>query len=78
MTKPVYREVKREITSRDFAVLNFLWRWKVVSPQALAKKFFPGIRPESANVRLRHLAEAGYLESLQVGRRQFVAPNKRF
>src|SRR3989344_5758013 len=72
MAKPVYRQVQRFIMPRDLDVLNFLWRWKIASSQALAKKFFLGVRPESAHLRLKQLEEVGYLECIQIGKRQFA------
>lgn len=72
MARPVYREVRRAITERDSKVLEFLWRWKVVSSQALARKFFPTVQPQSAHLRLRQLEEVGYLVSHSVSKREYA------
>lgn len=72
MAKPIYREVKRQITRRDFEILKFLWRWKILSTHAIARKFFPGVRVESAHARLRCLAEVGYIELVHVDKKCFA------
>jgi hypothetical protein len=72
MAKRVYREVRRQLTARDYKILNFLWRWKVVSSQALARKFFPGIQNCSAHLRLRQLEEVGYLVTLPVAKKRYA------
>ena len=72
MAKPVYREIRRFLTARDIQILNHLWKWKILSSQAIARKFFPGIRPESAHLRLRQLEEVKFIESVQVEKRCYA------
>lgn len=72
MTKPVYREVRRQITDRDNKILNFLWKWKLASNQAIAKKFFPEVQLASVSTRLRQLVEVGYLAEVMVEKRCYV------
>jgi hypothetical protein len=72
VAKPIYREVRRQITNRDNDILNFLWRWKVVSSQALARKFFPRVKNSSAHLRIRQLEEVGLVESLTVAKKQYA------
>ena len=55
-----------EITERDYKLLRFLWKWKVVSTSALAQKFFPGVQAFSAYRRLLHLESDGYIGSYVV------------
>jgi len=64
------REPKRFVTQRDLEVLKFLWRWKALSTAALAKKFFPGIRPFTAYERLLKLEKARYIKSYPFRHRQ--------
>lgn len=72
MAKLFYKEIRRDITDRDFQILKFLWKWKIVSSQAIAKKFFANSRPESGQLRLRQLEEVGYLESIRIEKRDFA------
>lgn len=55
-----------EITQRDYELLRFLWKWKVVSTRALAQKFFPGVQAFSAYRRLLFLESDGYVGSYVV------------
>ena len=57
------KEPKRFITQRDFEILQFLWRWKAVSTLALAKRFYPGVRPFTAYQRLLKLERARFIKS---------------
>lgn len=72
MTKPVYRELRRHITDRDIQILNYLWKWKVLSSQAIAKKFFAQAKPENAHYRLRRLEEVGFIESVEVEKKCYA------
>ncbi len=72
MAKPFYKEIRRDITQRDFQILKFLWKWKVVSSQALTKKFFATSRPENGHLRLRQLEEVRYIESIRIEKRDFA------
>ncbi|MFZ4402481.1 MAG: hypothetical protein ACOYOK_00125 [Pseudobdellovibrionaceae bacterium] len=58
-----------EITDRDYKILRFVWKWKAVSTQALAQKFFPGVHAFSAYRRLLFLESDGYLGSYVVSGR---------
>lgn len=40
------------VTNKDFEILHFLWKWKIVSTHALAAKFYPGVQPYAAYCRL--------------------------
>lgn len=51
-----------EIQERDYLLLRFLWKWKVVSSMALARKFFPDINPLSAYRRLQYLEADKYIK----------------
>lgn len=72
MTKPVYRKVRRFLTQRDVEILNYLWKWKILSSQSIARKFFPDIKPESAHERLRQLEEVNFIESVQVQKKKYA------
>ncbi len=72
MTKPVYREVHRNLTDRDVQILNYLWRWKILSSQAIARKFFPNAKPENAHERLRQLEEVKFIEAIEVQKRCYA------
>lgn len=52
-----------EITERDYKILRFLWKWKIVSTCALAQKFFPSVQSFSAYRRLLLLEADGYIGS---------------
>lgn len=52
-----------EITKRDYKLLRFIWKWKIVSTSALARKFFPDIQAFSAYCRLLLLESNGYIGS---------------
>jgi hypothetical protein len=58
-----------EITDRDYKLLRFLWKWKIVSTQGLAKKFYPEADPYTAYRRLLYLESDGYIGHYPVGRR---------
>lgn len=58
-----------EITDRDYKLLRFLWKWKIVSTQGLAKKFYPEADPYTAYRRLLYLESDGYIGHHPVGRR---------
>lgn len=49
------------ITKRDFAVLKFLWFWKVSTTAALKLKFFPACAPHTAYNRLHELERRGVI-----------------
>ena len=72
MTRPVYREVRRYLGERDMQILRYLWKWKILSSQAIARKFFPGIKPECAHQRLRQLEEVKYIEFVQVDKKKYA------
>lgn len=55
-----------EITDRDYKLLRFLWKWKVVSTQALAKKFFYEANAFTAYRRLLHLESDGFIGAYPV------------
>jgi hypothetical protein len=69
MIKPVYQKITRQVTDRDFAVLNFLWQWKLASTQAIAKKFYSDVQPMNAQLRLRQLAEVGFVDRIKISKR---------
>lgn len=50
-----------QITERDYQILRFLWKWKIVSTGGLAKKFFPEADPFTAYRRLLHLESSGFI-----------------
>lgn len=52
---------------RDRAILRFIWRWKVVSSAALARKFQPNGNAFTLYRRLLTLRNSGYIESLWIG-----------
>lgn len=61
------------ITDRDYKLLRFIWKWKCAPTLAIARKFFPGIKLESAYRRLNFLARDGYITSVAVtGQAHFV------
>ncbi len=47
---------------RDVPILLFLWKWKVMTTAALAKRFYPDAKPATAYRRLWCLAQAGYIQ----------------
>lgn len=61
------------ITDKDFEILNFLWRWKAISSQALANKFYPNARPHSAYCRLIRLEKFGMIRALSFRHRKGFA-----
>lgn len=55
------------LTERDLRLLEFLWRWKVVSTAALTAKFFQNRSPETAYTRLWHLRRSGHIAFVATG-----------
>lgn len=55
-----------QITDRDYKMLRFIWKWKVVSTHALAIKFYSRSRPYTCYRRLLHLAHDNYIESVSL------------
>jgi hypothetical protein len=51
----------KPVTERDYAVLKFLWFWKVSTTAALKLKFFPECAPQTAYNRLRELEKRGMI-----------------
>jgi hypothetical protein len=49
------------ITKRDEAMFRFIWKWKLLTTSALARKFFPTTSVETARQRLMFLNKGGYL-----------------
>src|SRR3989344_7063606 len=60
-----------QITERDYKLLRYLWKWKVLSTSAIAKKFFPEAKSVSAYIRLLRLEKAGFIESIPIDKRHF-------
>jgi hypothetical protein len=58
--------VKRLITNRDYQMLKCLWKWKLLSTRALAKKYFQKASPFTAYIRLLRLEAAGFIEFVQI------------
>ncbi len=50
-----------QITERDYKMLRFLWKWKIVSTLGLAKKFYPSADPFTAYRRLLYLEADGFI-----------------
>jgi hypothetical protein len=63
------RRKRCEITERDYKIFRFIWKWKIISTAALAKKFFPKAHAFSAYRRLLRLASGGYIESVVISGR---------
>ncbi|PWU17450.1 MAG: hypothetical protein C5B49_08890, partial [Bdellovibrio sp.] len=61
----------RVITERDYLIFKMLWKWKALSTQAIALKFFPNATPYAAYIRLGRLEGSGYIQSIQVERPGF-------
>lgn len=57
-TVPNYPTTK----SRDTAILQFLWRWKVSTTNAIALRFFPKALPSTTYNRLNVLKRLGLIE----------------
>lgn len=51
------------VTDRDFEIMHFLWKWKVVSTHALAAKFYPEAKAYTAYCRLVKLEHYGLIRS---------------
>ncbi len=58
-----------DVTERDYKVLRFLWKWKVLSTSALATKFFCQSEPRTAYRRLIALERSGYISSVRLQQR---------
>lgn len=56
-----------EITERDYKLLRFLWKWKIVSTRGLAQKFYPEADPFTAYRRLLYLEADGYIGNYPLG-----------
>ena len=56
-----------EITDRDYKILRFLWKWKIVSTNGLAKKFYPEADAFTAYRRLLYLESDGYIGHYPMG-----------
>tara|TARA_B110001454_G_scaffold122549_1_gene114451 strand:+ start:42159 stop:43028 length:870 start_codon:yes stop_codon:yes gene_type:complete len=50
------------ITERDFLILKYLWKWKLLSTKAISIKFFPNSNDDTAYKRMMLLTKAGYLK----------------
>ncbi len=50
------------LTPRDIDLIQFLWRWKVLSTAALTERFFEGRSPITAYTRLWHLKKSGFIQ----------------
>ena len=55
-----------KITDRDYKIFRYLWKWKALSTQAIAIKFFPEAQPLTAYKRLLLLSHANYLKPMSV------------
>lgn len=55
------------LTERDLSLLEFLWKWKVVSTAALTARFFENRAPETAYTRLWHLKRSGHIAFVATG-----------
>lgn len=62
LNSPKKKSVHRDITSRDLSIMRYLWKWKLVSTEALAAKFYPNLSLLSPYRRLLRLADANYLQ----------------
>lgn len=51
------------LTSRDYDIFQFLWRWKYVSTKALSTVFFNGKSHLRGYSRLRELKNAGFINT---------------
>ncbi len=70
MTLP---KVKCILTDRDFAIIKFLFRFKVATTSSIHKKFFPELVMHTSYIRLRTLEKSGYLQRATDNRgRHFV------
>lgn len=55
-----------DVTERDYKIFRYLWKWKVMSTAALARKFFSSGDPRTAYRRFIALEKAGYLASIRL------------
>jgi len=55
-----------QITDRDYKILRYVWKWKALSTNALAIKFFPEATSLTAYKRLLQLGQANYLKAMFV------------
>jgi hypothetical protein len=51
---------------RDFHLLRFIWRWKVVPTDVISKRFFPGRKIRTCYNRLVSLRNENYLDNLVI------------
>jgi hypothetical protein len=51
---------------RDFEILRFIWRWKVVPTDIIRNRFFPGCRIRTCFNRLSLLRRENYIDSVAV------------
>lgn len=50
------------VTDRDLRILEFIWKWKVATTAALARRFFPDSQPMTAYCRLWQLKLGGFIQ----------------
>lgn len=62
------------LTNRDIALLNALWKWKMLTAAAIWKGFFPDRNPQTSYARLWQLQLHKYIErrSISSSGREFV------
>lgn len=63
------KQNKFYVTNRDFAILELLWRWKILSTHALAAKFYPEAQPYTAYCRLVKLEHHKLIRSISLRHR---------
>lgn len=54
------------LTERDLKILRFIWKWKVLSTLAIARKFFPESVSDAAYRRLLDLTKMGFVEPIDI------------
>lgn len=52
------------ITDKDFEILHFLWKWKLLSTEALAARFYPEAQTYTAYCRLLKLERHRFIQSI--------------
>lgn len=57
--------IRCAITERDYKIFRFLWKWKILSTAALARRFFRNSKILSGYRRLRRLEANGYIKSIR-------------
>ena len=67
MARPLKQ--RGDFHERDLEVFKFLWRWKMGTTQALAKRYWPSASSETAYNRLLKLQDRGYIESATINGR---------